>query len=254
MKGFLKILIVLILVLAIPMTTFGADALYRFMHNDHDALVIAEVIEIDSEQIIFRVEKSIVSDKDLNMYSKTKQQKFDEFTMYRKVLSNISLYGDISNEDNFIKEGDSYIISLNKKLSNFEVAWGAYKVSSLDYKTLDIIYPKNAPEWRIMEATAIKYFVNSDGKKTEFSFNGSENTVKSGTKVIYDGSGELDSEDPNNSKIKEVENQEPLKEVAKVDQGSKILKPANNKLVNGILPFVLAGIAMTIVFIRARNK
>lgn len=235
------------------MTAFGADALYRLMHNDHDALVIAEVIEIDNEQIVFRVEKTIVSDKDLNMSSKIKQLKLDEFTMYKKNLSNIALYGDITSQEDFIKVGDAYLISLNKKLNNFEVAWGAYKVSSLDFKTLDILYPDSS-QWKIMDATAIKYFINSDGSETEFSFDGSTNTVKSGDKVIYNGS-ESDSKDPNNSNIKEIENQEPSIEVVKnVDEGVKPSKPINNKLVNGILPFVLAGLAMLIVLIRARKN
>lgn len=40
----LKILLILLVILVLPTSVYAADALYRFMHNDHDALVIGEGI------------------------------------------------------------------------------------------------------------------------------------------------------------------------------------------------------------------
>lgn len=38
-------------------TAIAADAMYRLMHNDHDALVLGEVIEVSENEITLDVEK-----------------------------------------------------------------------------------------------------------------------------------------------------------------------------------------------------
>ena len=62
-----------------------------------------------------------------------------------------------------------------------------YKLSSLDYETLDVLYPDNISQGLIMEAIALKHFINSDGHENDFSFDGRNNILKSSDKIIYDG-------------------------------------------------------------------
>ena len=59
----------------------------------------------------------------------------------------------------------------------------------MDYKTLSLILPENVGVGAMMDAAAIKAFINSDGQITEFSFDGNTKTVYSGDTVIFDGSG-----------------------------------------------------------------
>jgi len=249
MKNSLKILLISIFIFSIPLISYGADALYRLMHNDHDALVIAEITEIDDDHISFRVEKSIISVNDLNQSSKKKQIEIEEFTIRKKDFI-ISLFDTTDNDDS-INSGDGFLISLNKEgYKKFKVAWGAYRVSSLNYETLDIVYPNDSPEWKVIDAAAIKYFVNSDGRETEFSFDGSTNTVKCGDKIIYNGSDiELDE---SNSYKEKLYNQEASK--ATVTSNDKVEETHKSSMSEGILSFLVAGFAILIVLLKAKKK
>lgn len=205
-KTFLILLLVSILL--IPMVVFGADALYRLMHNNQDALVIGEITKVNDNSLEFKVKKSIISGKDLNENSKLKQLDIDEFKLGNKELIRLHFFDNVENENEkeFFKEGDFYLISLNKKMTGYEIAWGMYKLSSSDYKTLDVLYGKNPSQWEIMEAMAIKEFVNSDGQENQFSFHGKDNTLKSGDRIIYDGNAtKVQDEDINIEAIGDIE-------------------------------------------------
>lgn len=78
-------------------------------------------------------------------------------------------------------------------------------MDSLDYKNLSLVLPKDASVYLKMEAAAIKAFVNSDGKMTEFAFDGSTNTVYSGDKIIFDGSDEVEESPVPEEEISEAE-------------------------------------------------
>ena len=97
----------------------------------------------------------------------------------------------------------------------FKNAWGAYKVDSLDYKTLSVVLPDNSSIYSKMEAAAIKAFVNSDGEMTEYAFDGNTNTVYSGEEIIFDGS-ELE-EEPAPNEIIEPSEEDTKKEETSTD-------------------------------------
>ncbi|MDD4504736.1 MAG: hypothetical protein PHS15_07915 [Clostridiaceae bacterium] len=184
------IVLILLVILVLHTNVYAADALYRFMHNDHDALVIGEIISADENDIKVRVEKGIISGKDLNVSSAKKQLKLVE----AKIVSSFSynfFYNEYGNSIINPSVGDYVLLSLEKYETGFKIAWGAYKVDSLDYKNLSVVLPEDPNVWAKMEAAAIKAFVNSDGKVNEFSFDG-EKTVRAGEEqtVIFDGNGE----------------------------------------------------------------
>lgn len=181
------IIVVLISILLLSNIAFGADALYRLLHNNQDALVIAEIVEVNDNSVKFRVEKSIMGKNHLNESSKIKQLDLDEFIISKNDLTYIRLYNDITEHSDFLKVGDAYLVSLNKVNNKFEIAWGIYKLSSLDYETLDVLYAENISQGLIMEAIAVKHFINSDGQENEFSFDGRNNILKSGDTILYDG-------------------------------------------------------------------
>jgi len=183
--SFLSVLLIL------NSTVYAADALYRFMHNDHDALIIGEIIGVDESAVKIRVEKSIISARDLNVNQPKKQLQLTE----AKIVSPFN-YSYFNNEDGSSKAnpslGDYVLISLIKSGTGFKNAWGAFKVDSLDYKNLSVILPDNPSIWKQMDAAAIKAFVNSDGQITEFSFDGDTKTVRAGEEgtIIFDGNDE----------------------------------------------------------------
>ena len=185
------IVLILLVILVLHTNVYAADALYRFMHNDHDALVIGEIISADENDIKVRVEKGIISGKDLNVSSAKKQLKLVE----AKIVSSFSynfFYNEYGNSIINPSVGDYVLLSLEKYETGFKIAWGAYKVDSLDYKNLSVVLPEDPNVWAKMEAAAIKVFVNSDGKVNEFSFDGYAKTVHAGEEqaVIFDGSDE----------------------------------------------------------------
>lgn len=198
-------LLIILLVVFMPYSAvYAADALYRFMHNDHDALIIGEIVSVDNNNLKVHVEKNIISGKELNQSSPKKQIKLAE----AKIVSPFN-YGFFYNENSSSivnpSVGDYVLLSLEKSATGFKIAWGAYKVDSLDYKNLSVVLPENPAIWSQMDAAAIKAFVNSDGKITKFSFDGDTKTVRAGEEgtVIFEGNDEPTniSEDTNKKEI-----------------------------------------------------
>ncbi len=73
-KGMILIFI-LIALFVFSSVVYAADAMYRFMHNDHIALIIGEVVVVGEKSISVKVEKSVISAKDLNVSAAVKQVK-----------------------------------------------------------------------------------------------------------------------------------------------------------------------------------
>jgi len=150
---------------------FAASPDYRFIHNDHDTLIIGEVMEMDDNFMIIRAEKHIVSSSSID---DSREQLTPQVATVNVITGN--WFDDKS-------VGDYVIASLNKNGDMFDVAWGIYLVDSLDYKTLEVI--TFSPDI----SAVFTDFVNSDGIYTTFSFY--ENSViryyQGESTVIYNG-------------------------------------------------------------------
>jgi hypothetical protein len=171
---------------------YAADALYRFMHNDHDALIIGEITNIDENDADIRVVKIITGAKNLDGSNPRKQLELSQASVILPFDYRGFYDADGSNTVDPL-EGDYVLLSLNKVGPDFKVAWGAYKVDSLDYKNLSVVLPENPEVWPQMEVAAIKVFVNSDGQIAEFAFD--ENSVYAGEeKIVIFGEGIGDNE------------------------------------------------------------
>ncbi|WP_353892248.1 hypothetical protein PRVXH_001580 [Proteinivorax hydrogeniformans] len=66
-------------------TVLAADEMYRFMHNDHDALVVGQIMEITDNQIVVGVEKQIISAKEINIAAPRKQAPIENLVTLDKV-------------------------------------------------------------------------------------------------------------------------------------------------------------------------
>ncbi len=164
-------------------SALAADGDYRLMHNDHDALIIGEITKITEDEMLVQVEKQII-----NLTGWMKKQATISDTI---VIDRINYYRFYDgSEEGRPNKGDYILASLDKTPGGFKDAWGIYKVDSKDYKILSVIIPKEtASSYLNLTSTAINRFINSDGKDSEFSYDG--NKLYLGEELIYEYKGEI---------------------------------------------------------------
>lgn len=168
--------IVIIVQLVLVTISNAADGQYRFMHNDHDALVIGKISEINGGSTTIEVTTRIISSKDLNRNDPKKQ--LDLKTVTVKGLEQYMYFNDSGPQNIFNpKVGDFILVSIVKNVFSFKVSWGAYLVNSLDYKSLSVMIPSDSSEGIKMDVASINAFVNSNGNLTEFFFDGTSGIV-----------------------------------------------------------------------------
>lgn len=205
-KRFLTISIIFLVIFTGFNPAYAADAFYRLTHNDHDALVIGQIIAVSENNITLEIKKQIISTADLNVSDPKKQIPLQGVIEVRNPGDYIYLQGSEATP----QIGDYVLISINKKGKSFAMAWGMYKVDSLDYKSLNVLYTEGASHFVIMDTVALKAFINSDGEKNNFSFDSSKGIVYSDGEIIYNAN--LISDESSNI-IKDGENPNPITEI-----------------------------------------
>ena len=238
-----KILVlgVMVMILLISFNTASAaDAFYRLTHNDNDALVIGEVVEVSENHIRLEVVKQIKSSRDINV-SAPKKQIPVEGTIGVK---GIGKYMYFEGSEAKPAVGDYVIVSINKKISGYVNAWGIYKVDSLDYKNLNVLYSDGASKYIKMDTVALTVFINSDGEKYTFSFDGSKGIVYSDGEIIY----EANSSDDESSNI--VKDGEVTNAITKIEEA----RGKNNKVLIGTVGTVLSGLVIGSLALFRKNS
>lgn len=203
-----KILVFLILILVISSTNaIAADLLWRITHNDQDSLVLGEVKKVDNNMVDVKVEHVISGEK---IDSEIRVDVNDYFV----------------ERINGLQEGDKILLSLNKEVFNYSVKWGIFKVSSLDYRDLQILSPIN------VDTPALQFYINSDGVYNDFSFPEGEIYVK-------DQNGQRFEIYPNNNALHLLNNLEE--------------KPLNNEMnkLTSQTTFILYLVVMLVIIILA---
>ncbi len=180
------IIITIILLCFSHIIVFGADNLYRLMHNDQQGLIIGQIIEIKEGFISTNINKQIISEEDMN--SPNIEQIPLEEVINIETVKNYSLFYGKKDPESKPQKGDYILASINRSGKDFQSAWGIYKLDSEDYKTLNVLSPKNDYGAK-MEAVAIKTFINSDGVANEFSFDRSK--LYYDGKLIYDSAQDM---------------------------------------------------------------
>ena len=132
-------------------TAFAGSGEWRFMHNDHDTLVIGEMLQPFSDHFAIRVEDFIVSTGSIPPIREQLRPEIARVFDYHGWLSEFDA-------------GDYIIAALNHIEDDmFAPAWGIYRVSSLDYRTLTVetLDP--------MTSAMLTDFVNSGGRYNDFA-------------------------------------------------------------------------------------
>ena len=165
-KVFMSMVIILGVSLMFNTTVFGASADYRFMHNDHDTLIIGEITELTSKKMVIRAADYVVSKSYMSLNDEAKK-------LLRPKTATIAAT-ELPKRFDTAAVGDYVLASLDKendkKDNIFNIKWGLFKVDSLDYKTLKV-------EASSEEMSAIYTdFVNSGGVHTIFTSHGNRVT------------------------------------------------------------------------------
>lgn len=213
LKRFFTVGAILICFFYTSLKAFSADILWRLMHNDQYALVIAQVSEQSDNKIVFEV-KQIISGK--------------------TVPKQITINGNIKYTFLYIRPNlyDYCVISLDKKSNKYTVKNGIFKADTDDYKKLKFI--KDGLDSGIKgDLTAFEYYINSKGKYNNFIFDrGTVYLCLNDQKKIQIYPEQIDkiSTSSNEIKIKELEEKISSLEIelnflrGKVDEQEKYIK------------------------------
>jgi len=130
---------------------FGADSDYRFMRNDHDTLLIGEIISMDENTIVIQAIDYIVSAHDLNQGASERQLRPETASVIR------------TEQMNDFHVGDYVLASLNQEGDLFVVAWGIYRMDLVDELDWQIWYVETGST---MHSAMFSDFVNQEGRYT----------------------------------------------------------------------------------------
>jgi len=142
-------------------STLAASWDYRFTHNDHDTLIIGEVVSLNEHNINVEVEGYIVSPFDINTQNPRKQ--------LRPHFVTVVNIRDVWASD--LEIGNYVIASLNSIGDHYEVAWGLFLVDSLNHKTLNVLTYSRTYDEELTD------FVNNVGIYTANDNNSQENSL-----------------------------------------------------------------------------
>lgn len=159
---------ILVIIISCATVVHGADSLYLLMHGKQSALIIAKVTKHEKGKFLVKVEKAI---------SGTMKSKCIEINANFKYVYT----------DKPLKINDYCILSVRKYNKIYKVAFGAYKVTSSDYKTLKV--DTEGIVYGLPELAALQWYINSGGRDKEFYFIGNdEHTEYSAYLRLKDGS------------------------------------------------------------------
>lgn len=154
MRKIYKTIIIILIMLFIPLTSFAGDLLYHFMQAHQDYLVIGKIVNKDGNNIC-KIEVS-------------------------ELITESSIRKDIPNTieveieyDNYQK-GDNIAVSLSKRGGGYRIENGIFKVSTNNSDTLEVI---NITTGREDENAALELFLKSRGKIKDFYFSDSKTYV-----------------------------------------------------------------------------
>ncbi len=164
MKIITKILLVFMLLLCVCPVSFAQGNVSDIMAGNQDHLLLATVVDIDDSSIILAPYHSIYVDA----ASVGTQSLNDNITVRKFRYSYCDDHSDISSSP---RVGDNIFISLDKNGSEYTMANGAYKISSVDYKLLTFYAAESMKDRDCLaDIVSLAYFVRTDGSMRDFSF------------------------------------------------------------------------------------
>lgn len=155
--------VTILMVMLLPLPVLAADAEWRMMHGEQDALIIGTVREVTGEGVLVQAEHVILCKEDSTLNRQLPGEEIPEEMEIESVTYDSSYHGRTTPET-----GDFIVISADRSESKWKQCWLALEVSSTDLTTLETL-PK---EEMTAKAYAWQLFLRSDGEMNEFSYEG----------------------------------------------------------------------------------
>ena len=128
----------------------ASDVLSRLTHGDQYSLALGTVLSASDAAIEFEVETIIAGEPLTVVISAQIPGAFIETALL----------------DMKLEPGEYIVLSLDKESALYTIAWGCFKVSSLDAATLEVVQGPLAPG----DLAAFQWYINSGGTENDFYF------------------------------------------------------------------------------------
>lgn len=158
-----------------PMNVYAADAEWRMMHGEQDALVIGTIMEITEEGYRVEVAQPMWCQQDT---AKGRMIPLEEVPS-EMIISGIR-YVYSYHARKAPETGDCIFISVDKNGDIWEQKWLAMEVSGTEQESMQFAQPENMTN----SEYAWQIFVQSGGETTDFAFDGSDILYVSGEVVF----------------------------------------------------------------------
>jgi len=215
-------------VLCIVPSVYAGDVLARLTHGDQYSLVLGTVVSVSDTTARFEVETIISGESLPSVVGVQVPGGFMEMLAPHMRL----------------EPSDYAVLSLDKEATKYTIAWGFFKVSSLDIATLEIIEGPLPPG----DLAALQWYINSGGVENDFYFSGTTAYVRhpDGTSTqLYPPTDEPAEVEPSSDSVEGSNNKAqassgtsdgtstqlypPTDEPAEVEPSSDSVEGVNNK-------------------------
>lgn len=165
-KQLLSVLFIATILLLSPEKIFAADALYRMLHADE-----VESFKADQDAIII----GQLTVKNDNVFTVKVCKVISGTLKSNNIAVNSDFEYGFGNTGLKPEVNDYCVMSLKKSGTYYKKAWGIFKATSGDYKTLKLLSEDIKYPYCNGDIAAIEWYINSGGVEKEFS--GIGNTV-----------------------------------------------------------------------------
>lgn len=153
----------LLIMLITPLPVLAADAEFRMMHGEQDAIVVGTIKEITEEGYLIEKSHVITCKAENTLNRQLSAEKVPDELLIEEVKYRFSYHGK-----SYPEVGDHIVISVDKYGKIWKQEWMAFEVSSTDISTLEVLMPEDMTS----DAYAWQVFIRSDGEKVNFAYEG----------------------------------------------------------------------------------
>lgn len=169
-------IVMLLIILIIPLPVLAADAEFRMMHGEQDAIVVGTIKEITEEGCLIEKSHVIMCKAENTLNRQLPAEEIPDELLIEEVKYRFSYH-----KKSYPEVGDCIVISVDKKGKKWQQEWMAFEVSSTDISALEVL----PPEDMTIGAYAWQLFIQSDGEKVNFAYEGDEILYLDG-EVVFD--------------------------------------------------------------------
>lgn len=176
-QGLLLMVVAMLVSLLVPGTVYAADAEWRMMHGEQDALVLGTIQEETEAGFRVEVAEALWCEQDT---VKGRMLPLEEIPS--EMVINIRTEYQYSYHGKKMPEvGDHIFISVDKKGDVWEQNWLVMEGNCADSATVEFAKPENMRN----SEYAWQLFVNSGGETTNFAFEG-EDILYVGDEIVFE--------------------------------------------------------------------